>query len=84
MCKPPPPTSTCLIISYFLSWVIVKTQYNVLKYLPSINALHYYVYRTADETISHKNIHTDTKKLNIMHPALCTLAIDLMTFSRYI
>ncbi|XP_060836143.1 lysosomal-trafficking regulator isoform X2 [Rhopalosiphum padi] len=38
--------------------------------------------KTADESISHKNIHTDTKKLNIMHPALCTLAIDLMTFSR--
>lgn len=42
------------------------------------------IYRTADESISHKNIHTDTKKLNIMHPALCTLAIDLMSFSRYI
>lgn len=48
-----------------------------------INNKAYYVYRTTDETISHKNFHTDTKKLNIMHPALCTLAIDLMTFARY-
>lgn len=41
------------------------------------------VFRTADESISHKNFHSDAKKLNIMHPALCTLAIDLMTFARY-
>ncbi|VVC33396.1 Hypothetical protein CINCED_3A019913 [Cinara cedri] len=40
--------------------------------------------RTADESITHKNIYNDTKKLNIMHPALCTLAVDLMTFARNI
>lgn len=45
--------------------------------------INYNNFRTADETICHKNIQSDTKKLNIMHPALCTLAIDLMTFARF-
>lgn len=58
-----------------------------------VSQIFYYIYvtfiliccffRSADETIPHKNFHTDTKKLNIMHPALCTLAIDLMTFARF-
>jgi len=83
ICMLPLPDCVLDYILYFVSWLIDKTQYNIFKYLPFVNALHYYIYRTADETISYKNIHPDTKKSNIMHPALCTLAIDLMTFSRY-
>ncbi|XP_050540589.1 lysosomal-trafficking regulator isoform X2 [Daktulosphaira vitifoliae] len=38
--------------------------------------------KTADEVICHKIYHSDTKRMDIMHPALCTLAVDLMTFAK--